>query len=152
MLICEQSKMYRNAFLWIEYVYSALLLFEQSNCIGWQFFFSYSCNVIKPKTTAQIVKKEQKQVTCNFFTVSFLNCYRFLPSLNMNQVPEKLYLGQWPYMKKKIASQCNLTVQIKGHCMISIIYIYCRKISKSFALSAKQGRHAHFFYPLLKKN
>jgi hypothetical protein len=30
----------------------------------------------------------------------------------MNQVPEKLYHGQWPYNKKK-SIQCNLIAQIE---------------------------------------
>jgi hypothetical protein len=37
---------------------------------------------------------------------------RHLPLLNMNQVPEKLYLGQWLY-KKKLSNQCCLTAEIE---------------------------------------
>ena len=33
---------------------------------------------------------------------SHLHCSRFIPSLNMNQVPEKRYLCQWPYISQNI--------------------------------------------------
>ena len=43
----------------------------------------------------------------------WLYCYRFIPSLYMNQVPgKKLYIGQWPY-NNFFSSQCSLTTQIE---------------------------------------
>jgi hypothetical protein len=50
-------------------------------------------------------------VLCDVCTYT-LYCFCFLPSLNMNQVPEKLYLGQWLY-KKNLSNQCCLTAQIE---------------------------------------
>ena len=42
-----------------------------------------------------------------------LYCYHFLPSLNMNQVPEKQYLGQWTIYSKNVSGQCNLTAHVE---------------------------------------
>jgi hypothetical protein len=42
-----------------------------------------------------------------------LYCYRFLPSLNRNLVPEKIYLGQWPNTTKIYPVKSNLAAQIK---------------------------------------
>jgi hypothetical protein len=42
-----------------------------------------------------------------------LYCYHFLPSLNMNQVPEKQYLGQWTIYSKNVFGQCNLTAHVE---------------------------------------
>ena len=41
-----------------------------------------------------------------------LHCYRFLPSLNMNQVPENIFVDQWPYTTPN-TSQCTFTAQLE---------------------------------------
>ena len=58
-----------------------------------------SCNVKKPKTIAKLSKKSRKK--CHFLWCLLWSqrLYRFLPLLNMNKVPGKLYLGQWLYIK-----------------------------------------------------
>jgi len=68
----------------------------------------------KTHTNCQIVPKRKKRaetsvvgVLCEVRTPcplwrSHLHCSRFIPSLNMNQVPEKRYLCQWPYISQKI--------------------------------------------------
>ena len=42
---------------------------------------------------------------------SRLHCYRFLPSLNMNQVPEKISLGHWPYITQSLINAVWLLKQ-----------------------------------------
>jgi len=52
------------------------------------------------KTTAKL-SEENRNKSCSFsfqwrpLSNPRLYCYHFLPSLYMNQVPEKLWLGQW---------------------------------------------------------
>ena len=76
------------------------------------------CKVKKPKTTAKLSKKSRNKRLSNSIwwcplCSLCLYCYRSLPLLNINQVPEKLYLGQWLYMTKKLSSLCNLIAQIE---------------------------------------
>jgi hypothetical protein len=51
--------------------------------------------------------KHNKRRSKHFHWCPHLQFYRFLLSLNMNQVLEKLHLGQLPYIAN-FASQCNL--------------------------------------------
>jgi len=64
-----------------------------------------SCNVNEPKITAKLSKKSRNKHPLNCFWWCplwslCLYCYHFVPLLSMNQVPEKLYLGQWSYIRK----------------------------------------------------
>jgi hypothetical protein len=74
-----------------------------------------SRNVKKSKTTCKLSKKSRNKRSSNRFLIvssekSALILLPFLPLLYMNQVPEKLYFGQWPYcILKKVSSQCNFT-------------------------------------------
>ena len=63
-----------------------------------------SCNVKKPQNNYQIVLM---RIETNVVLIVFrccplwhlhLYCYQFLPLLSLNQVSEKLYLGQWLYI------------------------------------------------------
>jgi hypothetical protein len=59
----------------------------------------------KPKETAKLSKKSRNTYHSHCFLWCplwglHLYCYHFLPLLNMNQEPEKLYLGQWPCITK----------------------------------------------------
>ena len=47
--------------------------------------------------------------------------YHFLLLLYMNLVPEKLYLGQWPY-SKNLSSQCKLTSQ-QNQCRMNVFIV-----------------------------
>ena len=57
-------------------------------------------NVRKPKTTAKTSRHKCR--SNSFWWLSLwslcLYCYCFLASPYINQVPEKLYLGHWPYV------------------------------------------------------
>ena len=65
-----------------------------------------SCNVKKSKTIVKFSEKSRNKSRSNRFlwcplSRPCLYCFSFLPLLNMNQVPEKVYVGQWPYMAEK---------------------------------------------------
>ena len=52
-----------------------------------------------PKQLPNCLKRAEQVSFSSFLMLSSMksvlkNCYHFLPLLNMNQVPEKLYLGQ----------------------------------------------------------
>jgi len=79
-----------------------------------EFYIFWQCTYIvfilqcqKPQNNCQIVYKgtETSVILIIFWWCPlcspYLYCYRFLPSLNVNQVPEKLYLGQWWYITKQ---------------------------------------------------
>ena len=69
---------------------------------GYMHILCLSCNMKKSKTTAKLYKESRNRCCSNCFWWyplwrRCLYCYCFfLPSLNMNYVPEKLYIGQWP--------------------------------------------------------
>jgi hypothetical protein len=58
-----------------------------------------SCNVKKSKTIVKFSEKSRNKRRSNRFlwcplSRPCLYCFSFLPSLNMNRVPEKVYVGQ----------------------------------------------------------
>jgi hypothetical protein len=74
-----------------------------------------SCNVKKFKTTAILSQKIRNKGTSDRFQWCSLQRSHFTllpPSIYINQVPEKLYFGQWVIIIK-LSSKCNLTVQIE---------------------------------------
>jgi hypothetical protein len=81
-------------------------------------YICFSCNIKRYKTTAKFSENSWNKRRSKFFKrrhlwCQRLYCYRFFLLLNRNQVPEMLYFGQWPYIAKKLSSQCNLTPQIE---------------------------------------
>ena len=83
------------------------------------FIFTYnvyilclSCNVKMSKQLLNYLKKALFQYFqwCPLPCLH-LYCYRFLSSHYINQVPEKLYFGQWPYIAK--IDPVNVTTQIE---------------------------------------
>ena len=75
-------------------------IFSNNVCI-----LRLSCNIKKSKTTAKLSENGWNKRHCNSFQRchlwrQHLYCYHFFLLLNRNQVPEKLYFGQWPYIAK----------------------------------------------------
>jgi hypothetical protein len=61
-----------------------------------------------PKQLSNCLKRAENNRLSNRFQWCHLPfprvyCYHFLPSLYMNQIPEKLYFGQWPYTTNNYA-------------------------------------------------
>ena len=116
-----------------------------------------SCNVKNSKVTTKLSENSKNKHRSNSYqwchlSCSHLYCYCFLLLFYMNQVPEKLYFGHWPYISKNFQSvQTNCLDRTSAGGDACIHLIWCDHWLKSLYKMLSYCQHQYQAWNIVEK-